>query len=68
MTKTNALPEYFQQSCNKLYDRHNYKLFYTNGENKVFEDWEDVQLVWFQTPHQFLSHIEVLDIKQKGFK
>lgn len=65
----NALPEYFQQSCNKPYDRHNYKLFYTNGENKVFEDWEDVQLVWFQTPYQFLSHIEVLDKKKnKGFK
>ena len=31
----------------------------------------DVQAHWFQTPDQFLSHVEVLDIpqkKSKGFK
>jgi hypothetical protein len=25
----------------------------------------DVQATWFQTPNQFLSHIEVLDKKKK---
>jgi hypothetical protein len=57
----------FKQTCDKPYDRHRYRVFYTNGESKVFEDYEDAQLTWFQTSQQFLSHIEVLD-KKKGFK
>jgi hypothetical protein len=64
MTKT------FNQTCDKPYDRHNYKLIFTNGREVIFDNYEDVQVTWFQTPHQFLSHIEVLDKKQKnkGFK
>jgi hypothetical protein len=41
---------------------------YENGSEVVFDNYEDVQVTWFQTAGQFLSHIEVLDIKQKGFK
>jgi len=64
------MTETFNQTCDKPYDRHNYKLIFTNGREVIFDDYEDVQVTWFQTPHQFLSHIEVLDKKQKkkGFK
>jgi hypothetical protein len=64
MTKT------FKQTCDKPYNRHKYKLIFTNEREVLFDDYEDVQLTWFQTPNQFLSHVEVLDKKQKkkGFK
>jgi hypothetical protein len=66
------MTETFEQTSDKPYDRHHYKLVYTNGQSIVFEDYMNVQARWFQTPSQFLSHIEVLDIpqknKKKGFK
>jgi len=65
---TAELPELFQQTCNKPYDRHHYKLIYSNGQSIVLDDYMDVQAHWFQTPAQFLSHIEVLDIPQKKKK
>lgn len=65
--------ETFSQTCYKPYDRHQYKLIYTDGRNKIFDDYMEAQVAWFQTPEQFLSHIEVLDKKKqknssKGFK
>jgi hypothetical protein len=58
----------FKQTSDKPYDRHNYKLVLSNGKEVIFEDYEDVQVTWFQTPHQFLSHIEILDkTEPKGF-
>ena len=66
------MTETFKQTCDKPYDRHHYKLFYSNGQSIVLEDYLDVQAHWFQTPEQFLSHVEVLDIpkkkKKKGFQ
>jgi hypothetical protein len=62
MTKT------FKQTSDLPYDRHNYKLVLSNGKEVIFEDYEDVQVTWFQTPYQFLSHIEILDkTEPKGF-
>jgi|TARA_R110002012_G_scaffold291078_1_gene485338 hypothetical protein len=58
---------YFRLSCEKPYDRHNYKIVFSNGNGEEYESWEEVQLRWFQTPSQFLSHVDVLD-KVKGFK
>ena len=40
---------------------------FSNGNGEEYESWEEVQLRWFQTPSQFLSHVDVLD-KVKGFK
>ena len=31
-----GLPEFFQQTCDKPYDRHDYKLVYTDGNFKIF--------------------------------
>jgi hypothetical protein len=60
MTKT------FKQTCDKPYDRHHYKLVLSNGNELIFDNYEDVQAVWFQTAKQFLSHVEVLDKKTKS--
>jgi hypothetical protein len=60
----------FKQTSDEPYLRHHYKLVYNDGREVIFNNYEDVQLTWFQTAGQFLSHIEVLDIKEKskGFK
>jgi hypothetical protein len=61
--------ESFNQTSNIPYDRHQYKLIYTDGKQVFFEHYEDVQATWFRTAQQFLSHVEVLDKKtKKGFK
>lgn len=61
----------FKQTSNEPYIRHHYKLVLVDGREVIFDNYEDAQVTWFQSPKQFLSHIEVLDIKQKskkGFK
>jgi hypothetical protein len=58
-------PEYFQQSSNEPYLRHDYKLVYENGKSVVFDNYEDIQRTWFQHNGKFLSHVEVLDRKKK---
>ena len=65
-----VLPEWFEQTSNEPYVRHNYKLVYSNKQSVVFESWEELRNEWWNTPSQFVSHVEVLDIKQnkKGFK
>jgi hypothetical protein len=71
-----GLPEFFQQTSDEPYNRHDYKLVYTDGTSKVFDDHQDFMSTWFQTANMFLSHGEVLDkpVKQKtktktrGFK
>jgi len=60
----------FTLHCEKPYTRHDYKLVYEDGREVIFDNYEDVQVTWFQRGGNFLSHIEVLDKKQKtkGFK
>lgn len=59
----------FTQTSNKPYDKHHYKLVYSNQQEVIFENYADVQAAWFQTPSDFVSHIEVIDKKEvKGFK
>lgn len=54
----------FKQTCDKPYDRHKYKLFYTNGKTVVFEYWDEAMAAWLQH-NPFVSHIEVIDRKKK---
>ena len=54
-------PQYFQQTSDEPYDRHNYKVVLLNGQSVVVDAWDLAQAIWFQQPSQFLSHIEVLD-------
>jgi hypothetical protein len=57
--------QWFEQTSNEIYNRHDYKLVYTNGKNKVFENHQEFMAAWFQYPKQLLSHGEVLDKKIK---
>lgn len=61
--------EVFKQTSDEPYLRHDYKVIFANGKSVVFDNYEDVQLTWFQRGGNFLSHVEVLDkIQQRGFK
>lgn len=62
-------PQYFEVTSNHHYDRHRYKIVDIHGDFVIVNDWEEARYLWWSTPSQFLSHIEVLDKKQaKGFK
>lgn len=64
--------EYFEQTDNKLYDKHYYKLVYTNGKSKKFDDYYSLREEWHISPNELLDFVEVLDKKEKkpsnGFK
>ena len=62
------LPKNFNQTSDEPYIRHDYKVVYSNGNSVIFDNYEDVQKTWFQTPHQFLGHIEVLNKKKQKTK
>ena len=52
---------YFTETSNEPYIRHMYKVVDIHGNATIFDNWSDVQQVWWNTPSQLLSHIEVLD-------
>jgi len=58
-------PEYFEQSCNKHYDRHKYKLFYASGKVETYEWYDEVIARWLQTPAGHVTHVEVIKKKKK---
>jgi len=60
----------FTQTCHKPYDRHHYKMVYSNNQSVVVDSWEKVRTLWWETPSNFTSHIEVLDVvnKNKNYK
>ena len=66
---TNPLSDFFKQTSDEPYLRHDYRVYFANGKSIIFDNYEEVQLAWFQHGGYFLSHIEVLDKKKtKGFK
>ena len=63
------MTQIFKQTSDEPYIRHHYKLVYSNGQAVVFDNYSDAQQSWWNTPSEFVSHIEVLDVKEKkGFK
>jgi hypothetical protein len=71
-----TLPEFFQQTSDASYNRHNYELVLKSGKTVFFDDWTDVQGYWFvhQQIPDYLDFINVLDkskrkekVKTKGF-
>jgi hypothetical protein len=56
----------FKQTSNEPYLRHHYKVVYNDGTHQTFDNYEDVQVLWWNRTGNFLSHVEVLDIKQKS--
>ena len=53
-------PQYFEQSCYKDYDRHQYRVVSKTGESVVVDDYLSAQEIWWNKK-AFLSHIDVLD-------
>jgi hypothetical protein len=54
----------FEQTSNEPYDRHDYKLVFSNKNCKIFDNFEDLRKAWWETPHQLLGYVEVLDKKK----
>ncbi len=50
----------FTSTCDKDYDRHQYKLVLKNGKAIILEDYESARNLWYQYSSQ-MDHIEVLD-------
>ena len=66
-----VLPDWFAQTSDVPYDRHNYRFTFSNGETKILDCYDKVMELWFNTPPLFKSHVDVLDKKKKsngGFK
>jgi hypothetical protein len=65
------MPDWFAQTSDAPYNRHQYRFVYSNNQSKIFDSWEEAMEAWFNTPAQFSSHIDVLDKNKKsqgGFK
>ena len=59
--------EWFTCTSDKPYDRHIYRLKFTNGKSVVYDDYELMRNHWFQwTKTGMLSHVVIEDVK-KGF-
>lgn len=56
--------EVFEKTSHKPYDKHQYKLKFTNGKSVIFDNYEDVLGTWFQN-YYHCEIIEVLDKKEK---
>ena len=52
---------YFTETSNEPYIRHMYKVVDIHGDSIITDNWMDAQQMWWNTPSQLLSHIEVLD-------
>jgi len=62
-------PQYFTETSNESYDRHNYKVIRADGKSVIVDSWELSREIWWNTPCHTLSHIEILDKEEpKGFK
>lgn len=63
----------FTQTSDGLYDRHNYIVYFTDGNKREFSSWSETQEFWWQfASMNLLSHVEVTDKvttkpKAKGF-
>ena len=65
-------PQFFEQTSNKPYDRHHYKIV-CNTKSFVVESWQEVQEYWWnncRSPFFQGTIIETIDktkSKSKGF-
>ena len=50
----------FTTYCDKLYDRHKYKLHLKNGKAIVLEDYDQVRQFWYMYRQQ-MKTVEVID-------
>ena len=61
-------PRFFEQTCYKPYDRHQYKMI-CKSKSVVLESWDEVQEYWWNNialnPDMI---VEVIDKPKRGFK
>jgi hypothetical protein len=45
-------------------------MVYSNNQSVIVDSWEKVRQLWWETPSNFTSYIEVLDVinKNKNYK
>ena len=56
-----SLPEWFAQTSDKPYDRHQYELQF-NGQSIIFDDYDQLRAYWFQSAHNWEGcKVNVLD-------
>ena len=68
MKKQKALPEWFAQTSDEPYDRHQYQLV-CNGQSFIFDDYDQMRAYWFQSARNYSEcKVNVLDIKQNKKK
>ena len=58
--------EVFTTYCDKLYDKHKYKIVFKNGKSITYDDYELMRHHWYQYRHEATS-VVVVDTKS-GFK
>jgi len=66
MTETKL--KVFSQTSDLPYDRHFYRIVFTNGKSIVVDDYEQMRLFWFQYDSNMLSHVDVIDAVQYDVK
>jgi hypothetical protein len=68
MKKQKTLPEWFAQTSDEPYDRHQYQLV-CNGQSIIFDDYDQMRAYWFQSARNYGGcKVNVLDIKQNKKK
>ena len=61
-------PQYFTHTSLKPYDRHKYKLIFSDGHTVILNDYEQVREAGFNHGRLWRDvRVEVVDVK-KGFK
>ena len=67
------MTERFTETSSESYDRHDYVVYFKDGNSRKFDNWEDAQAFWFQFAHmKLLDRVDILDkpkkrTKAKGF-
>ena len=58
-------PQYFTQTSDGSYDRHNYTVVFKNKKTLQFDDYEQMRAYWFQCGRNWKNcKVNVLDKKQ----
>ena len=61
-----VLPDWFAQTSDEPYDRHQYQVVFNNGQQSItFDDYEQMRAYWFKCVRNWKDcTINVLDRKQ----
>mgnify|MGYP007062016969 CR=1 FL=1 len=53
----------FTSTCQKPYDRHQYKITFSNGGEQLFDDYETMRSFWFSQVQLSKMVVSVIDPK-----